>query len=225
MNKDHMSDTLTTLDMNAFERFTKRSVWPAYAGFWWALLYAVLVRFYEAAAGIIGGYGQLSDPRAFSMASYGAGVLIMICGFILLGLVKPWGLTFPVWVPHFRHKRIPRLFILIPTLFSSAMLIAHGTTGIVTKTLFLIGAIPLELQGWAVIDKVRLAIWDLCFYEPWFLIMGILSGLAAAYYAHASGVMLPRLRQWVIRFVLVVSLLTSLLIASIVLGVSDILSF
>ncbi|MET3549665.1 hypothetical protein ABID47_006326 [Paenibacillus favisporus] len=225
MNKDHSSVTSTTQKMNAFERFTIVSVWPAYAGFCWALLYAVFVRFYEAAAGIIGGYGQLSNPKGFSMASYGAGVLIMICGFILLGLVKPWGLTVPAWVPLFRRKRIPRQLILIPTLFSTSMLIAHGTTGIVTKTLFLVGAIPLELKGWAVIDKERLAIWDLFFYEPWFLIMGIMSGLAAAHHAHASGVMLPRFRLWMIRFVVIVSLLTLLLIASIVFGFSDILSF
>ncbi|MCP1310966.1 hypothetical protein [Paenibacillus tyrfis] len=34
---------------NAFERFTKRAVWPAYAGCVWALIYAVFVRFYQAA--------------------------------------------------------------------------------------------------------------------------------------------------------------------------------
>lgn len=212
--------------LNAFERFTKKSVWPAYIGFLWALLYAVFVRFYEAATGtVIGGYGKFSDPGAFSIASYAAGVLILLCGFILLGMGRSGEGAVPGWVPLFRRKKIPRFLILVPTLAGVAFSIAHGITGIITKMLFLAGAIPLRLQGWAEVDMHQLALWDLFFYEPWFLVMGILAGLTAAHYAQASGVALPVFRRVTVLYLLFILLLSTLLICAIIFDFSFIMEF
>jgi hypothetical protein len=227
MNKIITDDISPTFRLNAFERLTKTSVWPGYVGCIWALIYAVFVRFYEAAGGITESYGQLKDPEPFQMVSYFAGVLIMFCGFVLLGLVKPWGKVVPSWVPLFGGRKIHRLIILVPTLFCTAYLIAHGVAGMITKVLFLAGAITINVQthNWIVIDMHSLALWDLLFYEPWFLIMGILAGLTAAHYAQASGVSLSTLRRNTVLFLIIVFLLTALLVSSIVFDFVDKISF
>ncbi|MBD0382820.1 DUF3995 domain-containing protein [Paenibacillus sp. WST5] len=69
--------------------------------------------------------------------------------------------------------KIHRLFVLVPTLLCTAFLIAHGVTGIFTKILYLTGFIELNFPHLIVFDMQKLALWDLLFYEPWFLIMGI----------------------------------------------------
>ncbi|WP_245987529.1 hypothetical protein [Cohnella lupini] len=113
--------------LNAFERFTKTSVWPGYVGCVWAVLYAVFVRFYQAAGGSIGIPGQPINPETLAMVSYIAGLIIMVCGFVLIALVKPWGRVVPNWIPFVGGRKIHRLIILIPTLICTAFLIAHGT--------------------------------------------------------------------------------------------------
>ncbi|CAG7636955.1 DUF3995 domain-containing protein [Paenibacillus allorhizosphaerae] len=224
MSKMTMNDTPSSQILNAFERFTKTSAWPAYAGCFWALMYAVFVRFYEAVDGFIGGFGQPDDPESFSMASYIAGVVILLCGFVLIGLVKPWGKVVPVWVPLIGGRKIQRLVILVPTLLCTAFLIAHGLTGMITKALLLAGVITINLPGW-IVDTNRFALWDLLFYEPWFLIMGILSGLTAAHYAHASDAPLSAFRRSTVLYLIVILLLTMFLTSSIVFDFVDKISF
>jgi hypothetical protein len=212
--------------LNAFERFTKTSAWPAYAGCIWAVLYAVFVRFYQAAGGSIGIPGQPKDPEGFYMVSYISGVIIMFCGFVLIALIKPWGKVVPNWIPFIGGRKIHRLIILIPTLFCTVYLIAHGVTGMITKALFLAGVITINLQPyWIAIDMHSLALWDLLLYEPWFLILGILVGLSAAHYAQASGVPLSTLRRNTVLYLILVFLLTTFLVSSIVFDFVDKISF
>lgn len=228
MQQTTMNDMALAPKRSAFERFTKRAVWPAYAGCVWAIVYAVFVRFYQAAGGTIGMSGQPRNPElGLYMASYLAGVLILICGFILLGLVKPWGRTVPAWVPWIAGKPIPRAVILIPTLLCTAFLLAHGAAGIVTRALFLAGIIAINLpeQYWFDIDLHGMALWDLLVYEPWFLVMGLLSGLTAAHYAQASGVSLPALRRGTTLYMIFVVLLTTLFVCSIAFDFVDKISF
>ncbi|MGE8206869.1 DUF3995 domain-containing protein [Heyndrickxia sp. NPDC080065] len=182
-------------ELNKFERFMKKSVWPGYLGFLWALMYAVFVRFYQAAGGSIGLPGQFEDPASGYMASYVAGVVIMACGFALLLLIKPWGKIVPYRVPIIGGRKIPRLLLLLPTLAGTAFLIAHGVSGIITKILHLLGIITIHFQGWSVVNAKSLVLWDLLFYEPWFLTMGILAGLTAFHFAHTSGIPVLVLRR------------------------------
>jgi hypothetical protein len=212
--------------LNAFERFTKKSVWPGYAGCIWAVLYAVFVRFYQAAGGSIGIPGQPKDPEALYMVSYIAGLIIMFCGFALIALVKPWGKVVPNWIPFFGGRKIHRLIILIPTLLCTAFLIAHGVGGIVTKALHLTSIITLDnFPGFVELDVHRMVLWDFLVYEPWFFIMGILAGLTAAHYAQASGVPLSTLRRTMVFYLILVFLLTMLFVSSIVFGFVDKISF
>ncbi|KPV60477.1 hypothetical protein QJ48_05250 [Paenibacillus sp. A3] len=64
MQQTTMNDIAKTPKWSAFERFTKRWVWPAYAGCVWALIYAVFVRSYQAAGGAIGMSGQPRNPES-----------------------------------------------------------------------------------------------------------------------------------------------------------------
>lgn len=202
--------------LNVFERFTKKAVWPGYVGCLLAFMYAVFVRFYEAAGGRIDLSGQANDPESFYMASYIAGVVIMLCGFALLALIKPWGKVMPKWVPLIGGRKIHRLILLIPTLIGTAFLIAHGVGGMITKAMLLAGVITINFPGWTVVDVHSLAIWDLLFYEPWFVIMGILAGLTASHYAQASGVSISTFRRCMLIYLSLVCLLTVFFVLAIV---------
>jgi hypothetical protein len=198
-----------TNHFNRFERFTKLQVWPAYVGCLSAFFYAVFVRFYQAAGGEIGLPGVLEEGMdQFYMTSYVAGLLIMFCGFALIALVKPWSKIVPQQVPIIGSKRIHPLLLLIPTLTGTAYLIAHGASGILTKLLHLLGVITLRFPAWIELDIRQFVLWDLLFYEPWFLFMGIMAGLTAAHYAQASDIKPTTFRIGTILFVFVVIILT-----------------
>lgn len=201
---------------NGFEKWTKKAVWPAYLGCLWAVMYAVFVRFYQAAGGTAGLPGQYSNPEALQMASYYAGVLIMACGFVLIALVKTWGRVVPHWVPFIGGKNIHRLFILIPTLSCTAILIAHGISGMITKALLLAEIITIQFTGWVTLDVKSLALWSLFVYEPWFLIMGILSGLTASHYSLASGLSLRAFRRGLAIYLTFVFLLSATFVFQII---------
>ncbi|WP_249365607.1 DUF3995 domain-containing protein [Cytobacillus citreus] len=216
-NEKGMKNTLTNEKfplekLNKFERFTMTSVWPGYVGFLWALFYAVFVRFYQAAGGSVGMPGQLIDPKSGYMASYVAGVEIMFCGFALLLLIKPWGKVVPNWVPVIGGRKIPCLLLLVPTLAGTAFLIAHGISGIITKSLHLLGVITIDFKWWSVVNVKSLVLWDLLFYEPWFIIMGILAGLTAFHYAQTSGISILMLRRGTKIYLTFLFLLSSLFV-------------
>jgi hypothetical protein len=149
--------------------------WTAYAACGWAIAYAVFVRFYQAAGGTIGLPGTFEDPDAFRRASLLAGILIFVVGLGALAFVRPWGL------------RIPRWLLIIPALAGSVYAIAHALTGYLTKTLDLLGVIDLEFKGWATLDKDKLIVWDLFFYEPWFFGLGVLVTLGALHHHRRTG--------------------------------------
>ncbi|WP_248737283.1 hypothetical protein [Neobacillus rhizosphaerae] len=129
-------------------------------------------------------------------------------GFILIALAKPWGRVVPAWVPLIGGRHFHRLIILIPTLSCTAYLIAHGISGIITKVLLLADVITIHFTGWISLDVHSLALWDLLFYEPWFIIMDILSGLTASHYAQASGISLSAFRRSMVIYLISVFLLT-----------------
>jgi hypothetical protein len=59
---------------------------------------------------------------------------------------------------------------------------AHALTAYVTKALHLLGVIELYFQGWAERDERAQFLWDLLFYEPWFLGLGLLVTLGALHH-------------------------------------------
>ena len=225
MQKTIINKLSTHDELNFFERFTKSSVWPAYVGCLLAFIYAVFVRFYQAAGGMIGMPGKMKDPTTIYMGSYIAGLAIMSCGFILIALIKPWSRIVPLQVPLIGGRKIHPLIVLTPTLVGTAFLIAHGVSGMITRALLLAGIITLDFPGFVEVNVRELALWEFFFYEPWFVLLGIMAGLTAAHYAQASGIRQSTFRRGTILILIMVFLLTALFVASIIFDFTDKLSF
>ena len=89
--------------------------------------------------------------------------------------MRPWGL------------RLPRWLVIIPALTGSAYAMAHAPTAYVTKPLHAAGVVELQFHGWARRDQTAQFLWDLLFYEPWFLGLGILVVLATLHHRRRTG--------------------------------------
>lgn len=154
---------------------TRSLAWAAYAACGWAVAYAVGVRGYQGLGGTLGLPGTFQDPAAVRRASLIAGVGILLVGVGALALVRPWGL------------RLPRWLVIVPALTGSAYAAAHALTAYVTKPLDLLGVMALDFPGWARLDKGALILWDLLFYEPWFLGLGVLVTLGTLHHYRRTG--------------------------------------
>jgi hypothetical protein len=64
---------------------------------------------------------------------------------------------------------------------------AHALTAYVTKPLHALDVVQLQFDGWAQRDETAQFLWDLLFYEPWFLGFGVLVSLAALHHHRRSG--------------------------------------
>jgi hypothetical protein len=149
--------------------------WQAYAASALAIAYAVLVRGYQGLGGRIGISGTFQDPAAMERASLRAGALLLAVGVGALALVRPWGL------------RLDRRLVLAPALAGAAFAIAHALTAYVTKSLQLLGLTELDYRGWRTVDEGALIAWDLLFYEPWFLALGLLVTAGALHHHRRTG--------------------------------------
>jgi hypothetical protein len=149
--------------------------WAGYAASAWAIAYAIGVRGYHGLGGTVGLAGTFEDPAAMRRASLLAGLGILLVGIGALALVRPWGL------------RLPGRLVVIPALAGSAYAMAHALTAYVTKPLHALGVIRLEFDGWASRDESAQFAWDLLFYEPWFLGLGVLVTLATLHHHRRTG--------------------------------------
>jgi hypothetical protein len=149
--------------------------WAGYAACAWAVAYAVGVRGYQGLGGTVGLAGTFEDPAAMRRASLIAGAGILLVGFGALAFVRPWGL------------RLPRWLVIVPALTGSAYAMAHALTAYVTKPLHAVGVVQLRFDGWAQRDETAQFLWDLLFYEPWFLGLGVLVCLGALHHHRRTG--------------------------------------
>src|SRR5215203_7082655 len=155
---------------------TERSLaWTGYAAFAWAVAYAIGVRGYQGLGGTVGIAGTFEDPEGMRRASLLAGAGILLVGIGALATVRPWGL------------RLPRWLVIVPALTGSAYAAAHALTAYVTKPLDALGVIHMQFDGWAQRDETAQFLWDLLFYEPWFLGLGVLNTLATLHHHRRSG--------------------------------------
>lgn len=171
---------------------------PGRAVAWWgfaaAAFYAIFVRFYQAAGGQLGMAGEMLPEHAAGgrTASYLAGLLILLGGVACLYLALPAVRRIPRWFPLGGGREIPgailRPLCLAPVLAGSVFAVAHAFTGMITKSLALLGVIEIPYPDvWAWHDTTASAWWDLLFYEPWFLLLGVLMHLAARRYLLDTG--------------------------------------
>lgn len=154
---------------------TRTPAWAGYAAFGWATAYAVGVRGYQGLGGTLGLAGTFEDPAGMRRASLIAGAGILLVGLGSLAFVRPWGL------------RLPRWLVIVPALTGSAYAAAHALTAYVTKPLDALGLVHLHFDGWAQRDETAQFLWDLLFYEPWFLGLGVLVSLGALHHYLRTG--------------------------------------
>jgi hypothetical protein len=159
---------------------TRQRAWAGYVACAWAIAYALGVRLYQGLGGSVGIAGTYADPDAMRRASLLAGALIFAVGIGALAFVRPWGL------------RLPRRLVIVPALAGSAYSMAHALTAYVTKPLDALGVVQLEFKGWAERHETAQFLWDLLFYEPWFLGLGLLTTLGAVHHYRRTGGEHPR---------------------------------
>ncbi|GGP46324.1 hypothetical protein [Streptomyces sindenensis] len=164
-------------------------------GFGLSVFYAVLVRFYQAAGGTIGVPGTFTEESldVWYMANYVAGLLILLGGVACLFLSEPWVRTLPRRFPVRPGQELPRPLMLagcvVPVLAGGVFAVAHGIVGIVTQLLELCGVIHVDYPSdWVTLDVTALNLWNVLFYEPWFVAMGICLILAALGYLRQAGI-------------------------------------
>ena len=108
-------------------------------------------------------------------ASLIAGAGILLVGVGALALVRPWGL------------RLPRWLVIVPALTGSAYAVAHALTAYITKPLHALGVVELQFHGWAERHETAQFLWDLLFYEPWFMGLGVLVSLGTLHHYRRTG--------------------------------------
>jgi len=175
LHRPTMASMTTTAHFTASRKPRLRPGWPAYAASLLAIAYAIGVRGYQGLGGTVGLAGTLEDPAGMERASLLAGGFLLLVGIGALALVRPWGL------------RVPRWLVIVPALAGSVFAMGHALTGYVTKSLHLLGVIDIEFPGWAHVDEGALIAWDLLFYEPWFLALGVLVTLGALHHYRRTG--------------------------------------
>jgi len=149
--------------------------WAGYAASAWAIAYAIGVRGYQGLGGTLGLPGTFEDAEGMRRASLVAGAVILIAGIGELALVRPWGL------------RLPRMLVILPALAGATFAMGHALTAYISKPLHLLGVVNLDFPGWERVDEGALIRWDLFFYEPWFLGLGVLTTLAALHHYRRTG--------------------------------------
>ncbi len=146
-----------------------RGPWAAYAAAAVAFTFA-LVSFYWAAGGMgamgtLGGrIEELARARdtGLVVATWVATVLKVAGGVLALALVRPWG------------RRVPRRVLRVAAWAGAALLTVYGALQTGTVILMNMGVID-DTQGLSP-GALR---WRMFLWEPWFLVWGLLLGLAA----------------------------------------------
>ena len=137
-----------------------RPVWPAYAACGWMVLFAA-VHLYWAAGGTLGLPPGLSvtDSTPLLVIDLVAVPLCVAGALLALALVRPWG------------RRLRRRWLLAASWATATLLVVHALPALVDGTLLVLGARsrPLTAQ-----DRFSLFL-----YEPYWLLGGILFGVAA----------------------------------------------
>ena len=153
-----------------------RTAWAAYAACVLALLSALL-SFYWAAGGTIGldtvggaieELARARDPAGVALG-LGAGVVKVAGGVLALALVRPWG------------RRVPRRLLAGVAWAASGVLALYGGLLVAVGALVLAGVIGPA----GPVDRTALR-WHVLVWDLWFVVWGLLLGVAAWHYGRQS---------------------------------------
>jgi uncharacterized membrane protein len=153
-----------------------RTAWAAYAACALALLSAI-PSFYWAAGGTIGldtvggaieELARARDPFGVALG-IGAGVLKVAGGVLALALVRPWG------------RWVPRRLLGGVAWVASVVLAVYGGLLVVVGALVLAGVI----RPAGPVDRTALW-WHVLVWDLWFLVWGLLLGVASWHYGRQS---------------------------------------
>jgi hypothetical protein len=141
--------------------------WAGYAACVWSLAY-MLPHLYWAA----GGTAMLSAFRpavaeepAFRLINGVASAMLTGAALVALMLARR------------PDRRMLHGALLAIACIGCALSVAHGVYGIIDRTLIVTGVTLVESRPFA-LDEHAWVLWDLLVFEPWFLIEGVLFGLA-----------------------------------------------
>jgi Protein of unknown function (DUF3995) len=157
-------------------RRSRPTAWTAYAACALALLSAV-PSFYWAAGGTIGldtlggaieDLARARDPAGVALG-ISAGVLKVAGGLLALALVRPWG------------QLVPRRLLLGVAWVASVVLTTYGGLLVALGALVLAGVI----RPAGPVDRMALW-WHVLLWDLWFLVWGLLLGVAAWHYGRES---------------------------------------
>ena len=155
---------------------SRTTAWAAYPACALAWLSAV-PSFYWALGGTagldtVGGaieeLARTPDPAGIALG-LGAGVLKVAGGLLALALVRPWG------------RAIPRRLLLGAAWTASVVLTCYGGLLVAVGALVLTGLISPA----GPVDRTALR-WHVLLWDLWFLVWGLLLGVAAWQYGRAS---------------------------------------
>lgn len=157
-------------------RWSRVAPWAGYAACALALLSAV-PSFYWAFGGTAGldtVGGAIEDLARTRDASgvalgVGAGILKIAGGLLALALVRPWG------------RAVPRRLLAGAAWAASVVLTAYGGLLVAVGALVLTGVISPA----GPVDRTALR-WHVMLWDLWFLIWGLLLGVAAWHYGRQS---------------------------------------
>ncbi|MER5648305.1 hypothetical protein [Streptosporangium sp. NPDC002524] len=79
--------------------------------------------------------------------------------FLILGLVRPWGLVFPRWTLVLRGRRVPRWLPLTPALIGAATLAPYGAVGVVYAALATAGVVTVSRGDFPTPGDALLVTW------------------------------------------------------------------
>ena len=166
-----------TAERTRIPRVESALAWAGYAACAWAIAFATL-SFYWAAGGTLGVETNapaitrpvLAREPGWIALLWITGALKLIAGLLALALVRPWG------------RALPRRLLLAGGWVAFAiMALYEGAASLVQHALMLAGAIATP----AGLGETS-ARWHLLLWDPWWLLGGVLFGLATWRYQRPS---------------------------------------
>ncbi|MCE6995123.1 DUF3995 domain-containing protein [Saccharothrix sp. S26] len=162
-----------TRSAQASPRTTKGGRWLGWAVFVVGALYAVVSAYWavggtaglDTLGGALAEMARARDPQLIVIV-WSTVVLKLVGAVLGLALVQPWG------------RRVPRWLLLTASWGATVVLVLYGGVLVVAQSLIAVGVVPRASS----FDPVAFY-WHLFVWDPWFLLWGVLLGVATLRFA------------------------------------------